>query len=55
LFGVCAYDEVDLMCGRINLFEQPLQINCAAGTGRGDHKFHLRSYPEFEFNPVRAQ
>jgi hypothetical protein len=37
---VRAHDEVDLMRGAINLFEQPLQIDASAGTGGGDHDFH---------------
>ena len=37
---VRAHDEVDLMRGAINLFEQPLQIDTSAGAGGGDHDFH---------------
>jgi hypothetical protein len=40
LFGVAAQDEVNVVPGAINLSEQTLQINRAAGPGRGDDEFH---------------
>ena len=40
LFCVTAHDEVNFVRGAINLSEQALQINCAAGAGGRDDKLH---------------
>ncbi len=40
LFGMPAHHEMDLVRRAIDLREQALQIDRAAGAGRGDDKFH---------------
>ena len=40
LFRVVAHDEVNFVRGAIDLGEQALQIDRAAGAGRRDDKFH---------------
>ena len=44
LFGVPAHDQMHLVRGRINLLEQPLQIDRSAGACGGNDKFHLRKF-----------
>ena len=40
LFRMAAHHQMDLVGRAINLREQALQINRAAGSGRGDDEFH---------------
>ena len=46
LFRVRAHDEMDLVRAAIDLFEQPLQINRAAGARGCDDKFHAPNQPQ---------
>jgi hypothetical protein len=40
LLAMGAEDEMDLVHGGIDLIEQTLQINGAAGSGSGEDEFH---------------
>ena len=40
LLAMGAEDEMDLVRGGIDLVEQTLEINCAAGSGSGEDEFH---------------
>jgi len=42
LFRVSAHHEMDFVRAGVDLIEQSLQINRAAGTGGRDDKFHRR-------------
>ena len=37
---VRGHDQVNFVLGGVDLFEQTLQINTAAGAGRPDYDFH---------------
>ena len=40
LLGVTAHNEMYLIRGEIDLIEQALEVNGAAGASRGDDDFH---------------